>query len=203
MYVELAHTKFIRAETGVFTKRIVDDCMSHQCSMHATGSPKLDACCQYGCDVDLFEMHAILAHADDIAAVLRPDAPPKWFNDANPEVDPDARSGMFVRTQKHDGGCVFLAQDKRGCAIHRAALEKGWSWRDVKPSVCQLFPLTYTSDAIVVSDDYVDYSCAYEPDSPTLYRVAREALAHTFGASLVAAMDAAEARVLARRLPIA
>ncbi len=206
MFVELAHDKFKRAHTGVFTKTVVADCMSHRCSMHATGSEKLDACCQYGCDVDLFELHAIMAHADDIRAVLRPDAPAKWFDDKNPEVDPDAKSGMFVRTIKHGGGCVFLAVDglgQRGCAIHRAAVEKGWSWRDVKPSVCQLFPLTYTSDAIVISDDYVDYSCAYTQGAPTLYRIAREALGHVFGASLVAAMDDAEARVLARRLPLA
>ncbi len=202
MYVDLAHVKFRRAELGVFTKRITDDCMNHRCAMHATGTEKLDACCQHGCDVDLFEQHAILGHADDIRGVLRADVPPRWFDDAEPEVDPDARSGAFVRTVVHDGGCVFLAHDRRGCAIHRAALERGWEFRDVKPSICQLFPLTYTSDAIVISDDYADYSCAHLANAPTLYRVAREAISHVFGASLVAAMDAAEAAVAARTLPV-
>src|SRR5512135_2364426 len=101
MYVDLSHTKFKRADSGVFTRTVVADCMSHQCSMQKTGTQKLDACCQYGCDVDLFELHAIMAHADDIRAVLRPDAPGTWFDDKNPEVDPDAKSGMFVRTLKH------------------------------------------------------------------------------------------------------
>ncbi len=201
--VELAHTKFKFAEVGVFTRTVVDDCFGHRCQMHATGKEKLEACCQYGCDVDLFERAAIVAHANDILRVLRPDAPSVWFDDSEPEHDPDTRSGIIVRTTVYQDGCVFLAQDQRGCAIHRAALENGWSFRDVKPSICQLFPLSYTSDTIVVSDDYEDYSCAYVPNAPTLYRVAREALRHVFGESLVAAMDAAEAELAPRRLPIA
>jgi len=100
---------------------------------------------------------------------------------------------------------LFLAHDRRGCAIHRAGLERGWDVRPVKPAVCQLFPLTYTHDAIVISDDYADYSCAYEPNAPSLYRVGRDTLAFVFGAALVRALDAAEQRVLAaqpRRLPV-
>jgi hypothetical protein len=50
---------------------------------------------------------------------------------------------------------------------------------------------------IVVSDDYVDYSCAYHPDAPTLYQVARDAIGDIFGPELVRAMDIAEATVLA------
>ena len=198
MYVTLAHSRFPRAERAVFTRQIVADCMSHRCAMHETGAEKLDACCQHGCDVDLFERDAILARAGDIRGVLATDAP--WFDEEEPEVEPDAPSGTVVRTHVVGGGCVFLAHDRRGCAIHRAALQHGWDFRAVKPAVCQLFPLSYTHDAIVVADDYVDYSCAYLPDAPTLYQVTRDALAHVFGEPLVAAMDAAEAAV--RRLRV-
>jgi Fe-S-cluster containining protein len=188
----------------VFTRRIVADCMTHRCAMHAEGREHLEACCQHGCDVDLFERDAIHAHADDIRRVLHPDvrdAP--WFHDETLEVDPDAPSGMFVRTRVHGSGCIFLQHDRRGCAIHRAGLEHGWDFRVVKPGVCQLFPLTYTSDAIVVSNDYEDYSCAHDATAPTLYRVTRDALASVFDEALVRAMDAAEARVASRRLPLA
>jgi len=134
--------------------------------------------------------------------VLRADVQAmRWFDDDEPEADPDAPSGTFVRTEVTGGGCLFLAQDRRGCAIHRAALEGGWDYRPVKPLVCQLFPLSYTSDAIVVSDDFVEYSCANQPGAPTLYRVTRDALAFHFGDALVRACDAAEASVLGRRLP--
>jgi len=202
MFIEVAHDKFKRVDAGVFTKTVVADCMTHTCTMHATGKQKLEACCQYGCDVDLYEQQEILQHAGDIRAVLDADAPAVWFREER-ELDPDTKSGAFVRTVRHNDGCVFLSHDQRGCAIHRAALAHGWSWRHVKPGVCQLFPLTYTSDAIVISDDYTDYSCAYTQGAPSLYRVSRDALAHVFGDALVAALDDAEARVLARRLPLA
>ncbi len=202
--VALDHPRFRTAEVGVFTHRLVADCMTHSCTMHATGAPKLDACCQYGCDVDLFERDRIVARTADIRLVLRDDARDRpWFDDSAPEADPDTPSGTVVRTGVLDGGCIFLAHDRRGCAIHRAGLESGWDWRAVKPSVCQLFPLSYTHDSIVVSDDYPDYSCAHLPDAPTLYRVNRATLAYLFGEPLVLAMDAAERALQARRLPLA
>ncbi len=95
---------------------------------------------------------------------------------------------------------MFLAHDRRGCAIHRAALEGGWDMRGTKPHVCRLFPLSYDSDSIVLSDDYADYSCSRDPAAPTVYQVGREALADIFGADLVAAMDAAERSVTASPL---
>ncbi len=202
--VPLDHPRFHAAELAVFTKRVVADCMTHACAMHATKTEKLDACCQYGCDVDLYEKDAILARAESIKPVLAAevrDLP--WFDESEPEQDPDVPSGTVVRTAVHGGGCLFLSHDKRGCAIHRASLEQGWDFRGVKPSICRLFPLSYGEGMIQVSDDYVDYSCAYEPDAPTLYQVARDALADLFGAELVRAMDAAEQRVLARQLPLA
>ncbi|HEX5060010.1 MAG TPA: hypothetical protein VFV99_11655 [Kofleriaceae bacterium] len=204
--VALTHPRFHRVEVAVFTKRVVADCMSHRCAMHETHTEKLDACCQYGCDVDLTERDAILARRDAIAPVLAAevrDLP--WFDESSPETDPDTPSGTVVRTAVHRDGCLFLAHDGRGCAIHRAAVEQGWDFRGVKPSICRLFPLTYGDGAIMVSDDYPDYSCAYEPGAPTLYRVAREALRDIFGDDLVHAMDAAEALVLAaepKRLPV-
>jgi Fe-S-cluster containining protein len=203
-YVELDHPRFAKAEIDVFTRRVVADCMTHRCAMHETGSEKLDACCQYGCDVDLFERDAILARAAQIRPVLRAEVRElPWFDESEPEHDPDVPSGTVVRTSVFENRCMFLAHDRRGCAIHRASLEQGWDLRDVKPSICRLFPLSYGDGMILVSDDYPDYSCAYEPDAPTLYRVARDVLGELFGAPLVEAMDAAEARLFARRLPLA
>jgi Fe-S-cluster containining protein len=202
--VPLDHPRFHAAEVAVFTRRVVADCMTHACAMQATHTEKLDACCQYGCDVDLHERDAILARAAMIKPVLAAEVRElPWFDESEPEHDPDVPSGTVVRTAVHGGGCLFLSHDKRGCAIHRASIEQGWDFHGVKPSICRLFPLSYGEGMIVVSDDYTDYSCAYQDDAPTLYQVARDALAALFGAELVRAMDAAEARVLARQLPIA
>src|SRR5688500_9048596 len=183
--IVLDHPRFTRAEVAVFTRRVVADCMSHCCAIRATDTVKPDACCQYGCDVDLTERDAILARKAAIAPVLAAEVRDLlWFDESAPEQDPDTPSCTVVRTAVYGDGCLFLAHDRRGCAIHRAALEQGWDFRGVKPTICQLFPLTYGEGAIFVSDDYPDYSCAYEPDAPTLYRVAREALADIFGEHL-------------------
>jgi Fe-S-cluster containining protein len=201
--VELDHPRFHAAELAVFTKRVVADCMTHACAIRATSTVKLDACCQYGCDVDLYEKQAILARAESIKPVLAAEVRElPWFDESEPEQDPDVPSGTVVRTAVHDKGCLFLSHDKRGCAIHRASIEQGWDFRGVKPSICRLFPLSYGEGMILVSDDYVDYSCAYQADAPTLYQVAREALADLFGPELVRAMDAAEAKVNARQLKV-
>jgi Fe-S-cluster containining protein len=200
---DLSHHRFRRVDEAIFTRTVVQDCMEHRCAMAATGKQKLDACCQHGVDVDLRERDAIAARDGELRALLRGDAATMpWFHDAI-ERDADMPSGAYVRTRVVDGGCVFLSHDRRGCAIHRSAVERGWDYRSAKPHVCRLFPLTYTNDAIVISGDYEDYSCAFVAGAPSLYRVTRDALGDVFGAELVAALDDVERAVLARRLPIA
>jgi Fe-S-cluster containining protein len=201
MEVPLEHPRFQRVDATIFTRRLVADCMTHRCTMVETHTEKLDACCQYGCDVDLKERAAILGHEDEIRALLRDDAKhAPWF-ETEEEVDDDYPSGRVVRTQTVDQGCIFLAHDRRGCAIHRASLEHGWDFRGVKPAICRLFPLSYEADAIVIADEYPEYSCAHV-DGPTLYRITRDTFGELFGEDLVTALDAVEARVLSRRLPV-
>lgn len=208
MFVDVDHPRFRRAQREIFTATVTPDCLGHTCCLvGATDRPprhpdrlpvKLDACCQYGADIDLSERDGVLAHADEIRALLRTDArDAPWFTDEVVE-DPDFPSGRHVRTATFGGGCVFLQHDLRGCAIHRAAVEGGWELRGIKPHVCRLFPLTYESDALVLSDDYADYSCAYLDGQPSVYRTARDVLAELFGGALVRALDDAEARVMAQ-----
>lgn len=196
--VPIEHPRFRRAERAIFLRHVVADCMTHACRLRKEGDRvKLDACCQYGVDVDLGERDKILARADELRAILTPAAAAAaWFR-GEEQVDADFPSGRYVRTATHGDGCVFLSHDGRGCAIHRASIEGGWDFHGTKPHVCRLFPLSYSGEEIVVSDDHPDYSCAFEPGAPTVYRVARDTLAAVFGAELVAALDAAEARVLA------
>ena len=207
VFLSVEHDRFRRVQRDVFTRRVVADCMTHACQQVADEGvrlahvrPLLEACCQYGADVDLAERDAIMTHADQIRALLVPaaqDAP--WFT-TEVQIDPDYPSGQHVRTAvfTRDGGvdgCVFLAHDRRGCAIHRAALEGGWDLHQVKPHICRLFPMSYEGDAIVISDDYEDYDCADAAGAPSLYRVARDTLAAVFGPALVDALDRVESTV--------
>lgn len=196
-FIELAHPRFRRAQRDIFTVRVTADCMSHQCALlKEHGRVKLDACCQYGVDVDLGERDGILAHADELRSILRPAAAAQaWFS-TEEKVDADFPSGRYVRTTTHGDGCVFLAHDGRGCAVHRASIEGGWDFHGIKPHVCRLFPLSYDQQSIVLSDDYRDYSCSRDASAPSVYRVGRDGLAAIFGADLVTALDAAEATVL-------
>jgi Fe-S-cluster containining protein len=204
-FVDLDHPRFHRVQAEIFTRRLVADCMSHACTMVASGHQVNDACCQYGADTDLGERDRILARADELKAILRPDAAAApWFTTTE-ELDDGFPSGAAVRTLPLGDGCVFLAHDRRGCAIHRAALEHGWDFRGTKPHVCRLFPMTYDDAAIMISDDYADYSCAFDATAPSLYQVTRDTLGDVFGPELVAALDRAEAAVLAaqpKRLPV-
>jgi Fe-S-cluster containining protein len=203
--VSLDHPRFRTVAAAIFTRRLVADCMTHRCTMVDIHTEKLDACCQYGCDVDLRERTAIEARSSEIRALLRDEVKDaRWF-DPEETVDADYPSGRVVRTEVHAGGCIFLAHDRRGCAIHRASIEGGWDFRGVKPAICRLFPLSYEHDEIMIAEEYPEYSCAHV-DGPTLYRITRDAFAELFGDALVVALDDAEARVLAaapRHLPVA
>ena len=185
--------------------------MNHECRLTGEGDrTKLDACCQYGVDIDLGERDGILEHQGEIAKLLTAEAnATPWFIGEEIE-DVDFVSGRYIRTNKLGDGCLFLSHDLRGCAIHRASIEGGWSFSGIKPHVCRLFPLTYTGDLICLSDDYSDYSCAYEPSAPTVYQGSRDDLREFFGPELIATLDASEASVLAEhraaqpmRLPMA
>src|SRR3977135_4088210 len=128
--VALDHPRLTRASVSVFTRKVVADCMEHRCTLVDDHRVKLDACCQYGVDVTLPERDNILRRAGEIRALLRVDQP--WFH-TDIELDPDGPGGQLVRTTRVNDGCVFLAHDKRGCAIHRASIENSWDFRGTKP----------------------------------------------------------------------
>lgn len=195
------HPRFRRVSARIFTRRLVADCMTHGCSMVETRTERLDACCQYGCDVDIAEREAILARREDIRSILRPEVrDARWF-DPEEAIDAEYPSGRVVRTELFEGGCIFLAHDRRGCAIHRASLEKGFDVHGVKPAICRLFPLTYEQDTILIAEEYPEFSCSLV-EGPTLYRIARDTLSELFGAELVLALDEVEQSYLTVPSPV-
>ena len=135
-YVPVDHPRFRRAQRAIFVRRVVGDCMGHACTqLHDEGRPLvrprplLEACCQYGADVDLTERDAILAHADQIRAILSVGArDAAWFTDEVQE-DPDYPSGQHVRTATFGGGCVFLSHEQR--ARSAATRARNWSGRRI------------------------------------------------------------------------
>jgi len=183
--IRLRHDKFPWVERQIFTRRFVPDCMAHHC--RHDGRPHLDACCQYGADVDLFQRDAILAEADRIAPLLHPDVPrDAWFDAASRWEDETWPSGAAVRTGRNDRGCVLLRRDGRGCALHELRL---------KPQICRLYPITWDDEGLYLVEEFAEYSCGDFAGGPTVYRLMRSILASEFGPELVQAMDEAEQAV--------
>ena len=197
----LNHPVIRQVEAEVFVTRFAPDCIDHRCRCREEGNRVLaDACCRYGVDLGLTERRAIEARADEIAAVLDPAwrTPALWFDTSDPEEDPDFPAGVVIRTAvqgiAEDSGCVFLAHDARGCALHRAAIAGGFDPAEIKPAVCRLYPLTFGEGTLQRSEDFVLYSCAEAPTGPSIYRLLRSTIADVFGPELVSQLDHAETR---------
>jgi hypothetical protein len=215
-YLLVDHPVLNHVDPDIFRFQFAEDCMTHACRIEASAEDAYDgvcqqndACCRYGCDVDLFERDRILARAPQIAPVLRPELrdPTRWFDDSNPE-ESESPSGQVIRTGKQRpeleaGKCIFLGQvdGGRGCALHRAALDHGFAPESIKPTVCRLYPLSYGDGYLGLADDFEWYSCAHH-EGPTVYRVLRDTLRDVYGEGAIDALDQVELDVLRKRLKV-
>lgn len=208
---EINHPVITRVDVDIFTTTFAPDCMKHLCRCRDDGdTQRNDACCQHGADVFVTEKVAILKRTAEIASVMKADRrdPASWFDERAPEEDPSAPGGIVLRTATIDpddesAGCVFLDHTgARGCGLHRAALVHGFDPDEIKPSVCRLYPLTYSEEGhLGFSPDFDRYSCANDT-GPRVYRLMREALRAMFGAELIAELDRAESVVTKRSLRV-
>jgi hypothetical protein len=204
------HHLIQRVDSDIFRFTFAADCIQHQCRCRDDGDRRRDdACCQYGADVMVGEMHAILRRARDIAPLLKPGRrdPKRWFDLRAPEPAPDVPGGVLIRTatanpRDEASGCVFLEHTgDRGCGLHRAALLGGFEPADIKPRVCSLYPLTWNDRDLGLSPDFNSYSCAFD-GGPTVYRLMRQTVADIFDSDLVDELDRLEAQVSRRSLRV-
>jgi Fe-S-cluster containining protein len=213
-YLRIHHPVVRLVDPDIFRFSFAQDCMGHACAVEPDAEDcerpgvQLDACCRYGCDVDLHECDGIRGKAHLIAPLLRPELrdPALWFNESEPE-ESESASGWVVRTGKQDpdkeaGLCIFLGHDKRGCAIHRAAIEHAFPPESIKPAVCRLYPISYGEGELGLADDFNWYNCAHHEGGPSVYRVMRDEIGLQYGPELVAELDALEQKVLRRRLRV-
>jgi Fe-S-cluster containining protein len=210
MYLDVHHADVLRVDDRIFKITFAPDCMVHACRCREESDRhRNDACCQYGADVFLPEREAILRRRAEVASVLKQSRrdPAGWFDERNPELDPAAPSGIILRTATADpeddtSGCVFLQHEgERGCGLHRAALQHGFSPSEIKPRVCRLYPVSFGKGRLGLSPDFNDYSCAGD-SGPTVYRLMRDAIGEIFGMELIAELDRLEARGTKSRLRV-
>jgi Fe-S-cluster containining protein len=208
--LDVNHPAIHRVDGDIFKFTFAADCIQHQCRCRAENDRRRDdACCQYGADVLVPEKIAILRRASEIASVLKTDRQDasRWFDDSDPELDPDAPGGIVLRTATADrdsetSGCVFLEHTgERGCGLHRAALVNGFDPAEIKPSACRLYPLSWNTGWLGLSPDFNSYSCA-DDGGPTVYRLMRQVVGELFDLALVQELDRLESHLSRRRLPL-
>jgi Fe-S-cluster containining protein len=152
-----------------------------------------DWCCLEGAGVEVPVMEQILAHADALEAVVG--VPRRlWFEEAL-TADVDYPGGRYTSTRVVEGACVFLNRRGRGCLLHQFALEKGIDVHTIKPLACTAYPLWCDEGLLRAQQPVRDRKLVCAGSGPSLYRGTRGALAHQFGADLVAELDAVEAAV--------
>ena len=176
-----------RVDTRIFHETFFSACM--ECSFC------FDSCCQYGATVESPMVEAIRQWADELEAYV---GVPRgqWFEDWF-KPDADYPGGRYTRTRVVDGSCVFLNRTGRGCLLHRFALERGLDVHDIKPMMCNLFPVLPENGLLGPPDEIRDGSLTCTGPGPTLYRSARADLEYYFGPELVAELDVLEAAVVA------
>lgn len=146
-----------------------------------------EACCNYGCPVDVAERDRLRAYASELEKTVGYPAS-DWFEH---DVIPDANfpSGKIQRTKVIGGKCVFFDHVGGGCHIHRFANSKSLDWRMLKPMVCSLFPIAWESGRLLVSEFLDELPC--RDQGAYIFDAQRDSLAFHFGHALVLELESA------------
>jgi len=150
-------------------------------------------CCTFGVGVPAALVSVLHEHVG--LEVYMETSKSEWFDQF------DAGSRVW-RTQTKNGYCVFFNVNGGGCYIHRYCVSvKEMDYRMLKPVACCLFPLTVTDRTLRPADLLTCPSL--EQSLPlsmcrrsrvSLYQGVRDDLRFYFGPSLVAELDARQAR---------
>ena len=154
---------------SLFSRKYYADCLDFdQCR---------DICCSYGCDVDTAERDRILAFTDQLEPRLGIPAACWFENDLI--KDASYPSGLVARTRVYDERCVFHDRRARGCLLHHFANEKGMDWRQLKPMVCAIFPITWERGRLLTSPFLEELPC--NDRGTSVFQAQKQELKNFFG----------------------
>lgn len=151
-----------------------------------------DQCCEHGVDIDVGNAERLLHLGGEFEAFV---GSPKetWFTSER-IVDPEFPTGAQLRTRVSGSHCVFHDSARRGCKIHAWCLAHNLDYRQLKPLVSLLFPVTFEEGVLVPSTEVLDGTLICGGDGDSLYEGARDELAYFFGRELIAELDQLAAR---------
>jgi hypothetical protein len=107
----------------------------------AAAPERAEGCCSYGAH---FTDEEDLERVKEAAKTLTPE---QWqfLEEGRRGITARRRTGQPARTRSLQGACIFLNRPGfpggPGCALHRAALERGVHPMELKPDVCWQLPL--------------------------------------------------------------
>jgi Fe-S-cluster containining protein len=170
-----------RVDSAIFEKTYFGDCLA--CVFCH------DSCCRSGADIDAENVARLLLHgalAEDVGV-----SPEEWFPGPFVE-DSEFPGGQYTRTGVKNGSCIFLNHKGRSCLIHAYAIRRGLEVREIKPLVCNLFPVTFERGLLEPSREIREASLVCMGPGPTLYRAIRGDLGYYFGKEFVDELDRCE-----------
>lgn len=128
-------------------------CLNCPCGQDKKGG----ACCRYGCDVDKEAYDLIFQNRNLIETTIKRKLEDCFGN--NWEKG-SFLGGSAVRSlvRKEDGYCIFHKKDARGCWLVDLMIKNGLSRRLI-PTICRLYPLTWTDDGVLDIDDEIEMGC--------------------------------------------
>ena len=158
-----------------------------------------DSCCAYGADIDNKTEKRLSRHINKLQERITLPAE-EWFSQET-FLDSEVAGGSYRRTTAGKNGCIFKSETGRGCTIHSYALENGIPYQEIKPTICYLFPLTWSEGTLHLSEELQEGSlvCSESMESslyPTAYRAIRDELLYLFGDSFISELDLLENRCL-------
>ena len=117
-----------------------------------------DECCRHGADVDkesydlIFKNRRIIEK--EIGNKIESCFKKRWLNDEN------YLGGNAIETRVgRSGFCMFHAKRGKGCALYKLVHEEDLPRRLI-PSICRLYPLTWSDRKLMVTDEiYPSCNC--------------------------------------------
>ncbi len=117
-----------------------------------------DECCRHGADVDRESYDLIFKYREviekEIGCRLESCFKKRWLNDEHYLGGNAIESRVGV-----SGFCMFHAAEGKGCALYKLVREKDLPRRLI-PSICRLYPLTWSARKLIVTDEiYPSCNC--------------------------------------------
>jgi hypothetical protein len=163
------------------------------------GSDCQDACCVYGCDIDLSTIKLIEKHRDLIEPLVEAKIEDCFKTPLKKDDDYVGGAYRETATRKEDSTCAFRLRGQRGCSLFYL-----WATRKlpkrIVPTICRVYPITWHRGRLFV-DTPIWQPCKCKEATPKGMKV--PSLFETQKKEIMALFDIQEKKISAAKKPAA